>query len=264
MPLRMSGADQANSLNILLQLFDLAGDAVGELTAFLRGRIDRSVQQGIVFIVVGGSDVPLSAHAPAPRCLPGFGNIYCRNRDVLDRRLLDNRGERLLTLHVIGRRARCRTSLYGVFEDCGLPDPQSALRPRPASRKVVLCLLVRLLVLPLRRGPTTKVISQTGDDITGLRAPVRCQLEATAQDAADAELRLGIAVHVAPSPERRCETMGFLAATPQWSEELLSVVCLRVCLSARLSVCASVCLRVCLSVRLSVCASERSERSERR
>ena len=38
MPLRMSGANQAKSLNILLQLFDLAGDAVGELTVFLRGR----------------------------------------------------------------------------------------------------------------------------------------------------------------------------------------------------------------------------------
>ena len=141
--------------------------------------------RGIVFIVAGGSDVPLSAHAPAPRCLPGFGNIHCRNRDVLNRRLLDGRGERLLTLHVIGRRAMCRTSLYGVFEDCGLRILSLRYDRDQCQGKVVLCLLVRLLVLPLRRGPTTEVISQTGDDITGLRAPVRCQLEATAQDAAD-------------------------------------------------------------------------------
>ena len=34
-------------------------------------------------------------------------------------------------------------------------------------------------------GPTAEVVSRTGDDVTGLRAPVHCQLEAAAQDAAD-------------------------------------------------------------------------------
>ena len=169
----------------LWKVQELVGDGVGELTAFLRGRDDRSVQQGVVIIVVGSSDVPLSAHAPTRWCLPGFGNIRCRDKNVLNRRLLNNRGERLLALHVIGHRARRRTRFSGVFEDCGLRILSLYCRRNQYHRRVGLCLLVRLLVLPLRRGPTTEVISQTGDDVTSLRAPVRCQLEAAAQDAAD-------------------------------------------------------------------------------
>ena len=59
--------------------------------------------------------------------------------------------------------------------------------------------------------------------------------------------------------ERRCETMGFLAATPQWSEELLSVtavclsVCVCLCVCLCVSVCVSVCVCVCLCVPVCVC-----------
>ena len=85
----------------------------------------------------------------------------------------------------LAHRARRRTSFSRVFEDCGLRILSLRCHRDQYHGKVVLCLLVNLLVLLLRRGPTAEVVSQTRDDVTGLRAPVRCQLEAAAQDAAD-------------------------------------------------------------------------------
>ena len=54
------GTDQADSVNFTMQLLDLDYDGVGELVAFLRGRLHRSVQQSVVIVVCGSGDVPFS------------------------------------------------------------------------------------------------------------------------------------------------------------------------------------------------------------
>ena len=128
----MPRTDQANSLNILLSLFDLVGDGVGELTAFLRGRNDRSVQEGIVFIVIGGSDVPLSAHAADAAVLArvsltvaaGMGTSWIGDWWTAE----ENDSS-------LAHRARRRTSFSRVFEDCGLRILSLRCHRGPVSRE---------------------------------------------------------------------------------------------------------------------------------
>ena len=85
----MPRTDQADSVNFAMQLLDLVYDGVGELVAFLRGRLHRSVQQSVVIVVYGSGDVPFPSH-PSTRCLPGFGNSRCKGKIVLHERHLNS------------------------------------------------------------------------------------------------------------------------------------------------------------------------------
>ena len=230
-------------------------DGVGELTAFLRGRNDRDVQQGVVVIVVGSSDVPFSAHAPTRRCLPGFGNSRRRDKNVLGRRLLNSRGERLLDLHVFGHRARRRSGFNGVLADCGLWILSLRCRRDQFHRRVgsLFCWYDSLCSRfvggrPWRPSARQEMMSPAFALLcTANSRQPRKMRPMNRPSARDRCARRSVA-------ERRYETMEFLAATPQWSEELLSVTA--VCLCVCQSVCLSICLCVCAFITTMSCACD--------
>ena len=121
-------------------------DGVGELTAFLRSRNDRGIQQGVVIIVVGTTMFRFLRTTPTRRCLPGFGNSRCRDKNVLDRRAPGQ--QRGTAPRSALRRPPCKASyqFQWGFRGLGAPVPQSALPPRTSitGESVSVCWYISL------------------------------------------------------------------------------------------------------------------------
>ena len=114
-------------------MLDLVHDGVGELIAFLRGRLHRSIQQDVVIVVYGSGDVPFPSH-PSTRCLQGFGDSRCKGNIVLHEGLLNSR--KGPAPRSARRRPTCKTSIQFQRNPRRLwaPDPQSVMPSIPVTR----------------------------------------------------------------------------------------------------------------------------------